>query len=206
MNAMIVLVLVVVTVTLSGLSWIALRVKKPSLRALGVVCRELCAVPLQEIEVCCSSIEEGGVQVPANWNGRVNLIRILMGYTRAIGINTQCFQEGSGFEALKIDRKKSSLDYEPRETLILCIVEESTAMRWMVIRLKILLWQNLASALCGQAVNEDALRKLVLRVALEYKGVEESMVHLTGMSQDDSLHKMLMERLGLSWNIYSTGA
>jgi len=67
-------------------------------------------------------------------------------------------------------------------------------------------WKNLCFALCGRAINAEALRKAVLKVALEYKGVEESLVDLTSMGKDDSLHSMVMERLGLSWDLYNRSA
>lgn len=51
----------------------------------------------------------------------------------------------------------------------------------------------------GRAINIEQIRKAFLRVALEHRGVEDSLVDLTGLGKDGSLHNMVMERLGPSW-------
>lgn len=57
--------------------------------------------------------------------------------------------------------------------------------------------------MCGRAIYVEALSSSKSRWNI--KDLEESVVHLTGMVQDDSLHRMLMEGLRLSRKVYSAG-
>jgi hypothetical protein len=106
----------------------------------------------------------------------------------------EIIQQALRFEKMKIDLAKS-LDSESRETLVLELVDEAAARRWLLIKAQM----NMAvRALLGLNVKQRTLKALLA----QYKHLEQEIVTLTSMAQDDCYYTMLVERLGLTnWSL-----
>ena len=92
------------------------------------------------------------------------------------------FQQVLRFEKMKIDPTKSSLDYEPSETLILELVDKAAARRGLLIKTQM---SMAAHALLGLNVTQRAL-------IAQYEYLEQEIVTLTSMAQDDCYYTMLL--------------
>jgi hypothetical protein len=108
--------------------------------------------------------------------------------------NAKLFKQALRFEKTKIDPAKS-LDSEPRETLVLELVDEAAATRWLLVKAQM---SMAAPALLGLNMKQRALKALLA----QYKHLEQEIVTLTSMAQDDCYYTMLVERLGLTnWSL-----
>lgn len=114
--------------------------------------------------------------------------------------NTTLFQRAVQFEKIKIDPTKSALEYEPRETLILDLVDEASKVRWMLFRAQ-------ATLLLRTFFRLSIDQEMFLSVLGYYKKLEEDIVELAGMAEDDCYRQMLIERLGLNnWRLIPGGS
>jgi hypothetical protein len=110
------------------------------------------------------------------------------------------FQRAVRFEKMKIDPKKSALDYEPREVLILELVDQADKMRRMLFRAQ-------ANLLLRMIFRLGIDQETFISVLGHYKKLEEDIVALAGMAEDDCYREMLVERLGLSnWGLIEGGS
>lgn len=99
------------------------------------------------------------------------------------------------FEKIKIDPTKSALEYEPRETLILELVDEANKVRWMLFGAQTAL---LIRTLLRLSIDQE----MFLSVLGYYKKREEDIVELAGMAEDDCYREMLVEKLDLNnWRL-----
>jgi hypothetical protein len=172
-----------------------LDVSRPAPRALGSILPKLCVVSSDEIQLYCGLHEEEPAANHLQGELRRSQICVVWGYLRQMAWNTKLFQQALRFEKMKIDPAKSSLDYEPRETLVLELVDEAAARRWLLVKAQM---SMAARALLGLNVTQKALKALLA----QYKHLEQEIVTLTSMAQDDCYYTMLVERLGLTnWGL-----
>jgi hypothetical protein len=176
----------------------------PSPVALGSAISRLCVVSADEIHSYCES-RAANIARAAHllWQADQKQIQVIRGYIRQMAWNTKLFQQVTRFEELKIDPSKSSLNYEIRETLVVSLVREATAVRWLLVRGQI---ELTARSLGGMRIRQHAVEKL-LRLTTEYKQLEQDTVALVRMAADDCYYEMVVERLGLSnWGLIHGGA
>jgi hypothetical protein len=172
-----------------------LDISRPAPRALGSILPKLCVVSSDEIQLYCGLHEEEPAVNHLQRELRRGRICVVWGYLREMAWNTKLFQQALRFEKMKIDPAKSSLDYEPRETLVLELVDEAAARRWLLVKAQM---SMAARALLGLNVKQRALKALLA----QYKHLEQEIVTLTSMAQDDCYYTMLVERLGLTnWGL-----
>jgi hypothetical protein len=178
-----------------------LKIKYPRPRALGQVLPELYCVASDEISRYDELLDEEYRSKPyLRRTLRRNQILINKSYLSQMAWNTRLFQQVVRFEAIKIDPGKSSFEYEPRETLLLNLVDEFAQARWELVKAKADL---LRRAALGLRIDQDALMTLLAA----YKHLEQEMLTLAGMADDDCYRQMLIERLGLhNWGLIEGGA
>jgi hypothetical protein len=127
-------------------------------------------------------------------------LKVNWGYLSEETWNTTLFQRAVRFEKMKIDPKKSALDYEPREILILELVEQADKMRRLLFRAQ-------ATLLLRMLFRLGIDQEMFISVLGYYKKLEEDIVALAGMAEDDCYREMLVERLGLSnWGLIEGGS
>jgi hypothetical protein len=127
-------------------------------------------------------------------------LKVNWGYLSEETWNTTLFQRAVRFEKMKIDPKKSALDYEPREILILELVEQADKMRRMLFRAQ-------ANLLLRMIFRLGIDQEMFISVLGYYKKLEEDIVALAGMAEDDCYREMLVQRLGLSnWGLIEGGS
>lgn len=173
-----------------------IKIRYPKPKALGQVIPKLCVVSSIEIEQYDHLVQQEYITKPhLRRTLRCNQIKINSSYLYLIAWNTCLFQQVSRFEANKIDPGKSSFDYDPQETLVLNIGDESADLRWEVVKARVGLRVR---AFLGMTANQEAL----LSSLGQYKRLEEDMIGLAGMSEDTYYRRMLIDRLGLgNWGI-----
>lgn len=179
-------------------------IKHPSPIALGCALGKVCVVSAEEIHDYCETNGQEGTEVShlrrdAAWK-RVTVARKYVGQMLC---NTKLIQQVARFEALKIDPAKSSLEYKTKETLALRLVDESAAVRSLLIKSHISLTIR---AFTRVAIKRQALEKL-LQLTMEYKQLEQDALIWVGMATDRCYYAMLAERLGLSnWGLIDGGS
>jgi hypothetical protein len=178
-----------------------LRLRRPSALALGSAFPKLCVVSSDEIQSYFEDSNQG------NYGGdhlrretALQRSKVARRYVGQMAANTRLFQQVTRFEKLKIDPHKSSLEYETRETLILRLVDESSDVRWLLVKAQ----ASLALRSCvGGTISVRTMR----RILGQYKQLEQDFVALVGMASDDVYYTMLVERLGLSnWRLLEGGS
>jgi len=184
----------IVLIVAAAVFTVYFSLKYPIPQALGRILPKLCVVDSQEILRYNQLLEElQGTHL--RYAVRRSQIRVNRAFLAQMTLNTQLFQQVVRFEKIKIDPTKSSLDYEPREAMILELVDESARLRLRLVQAQISL---LMHSLTGSSIRQDALERLLGT----YKELEQDMVELAGMSGNSFYHQMLMERLGLAnWGL-----
>lgn len=178
-----------------------LKIKYPRPRALGQILPELYCVASDEISRYDEFLDEEYATKPhLRRTLRRHQIMVNRAYLSQMAGNTRLFQQVVRFEAIKIDPGKSSFDYEPRETLIVNLVDEFAKARWELVKARADL---LKRSIFRLAISQDVLMKLLGT----YKRLEQQMLALAGMADDDRYRLMLVERLGLhNWGVLEGGA
>jgi hypothetical protein len=144
----------------------------------------------------CEAAEAGGSR-PGR-EVRRHQFKVNWGYLRSEITNTVLFQQALLFEKMKIDPSKPGLKYEPREVLILELLDMATELRWMQVR-----WQF--ALLLRFKLGLNINRETFLALLAEYKELEEQMIALA-TAEGEWLRGMLAERLGLvNWRVIEGG-
>lgn len=165
--------------------------RRPVARALGCILSKLCVVNYLEIRQYCIQLdEEKRAPIHLAREIRRQKVFVIGQYVRQMMCNTQLFQQASLFEAKKIDPRKSALEYDMRETLVLSLVEESGALRWQ-------LWKCQGRLLLRSALRLNVNQNILLDLLGSYKKLEADIIALAGMADDNCYRDMMMERLGL---------
>lgn len=73
----------------------------------------------------------------AHDNRAASQICVVWGYLRQMAWNTKLFQQALWFVKMKIYPAKSALDFESREALILELVDEAAARRWLLVKAQV---------------------------------------------------------------------
>jgi len=171
---------------------------RPSPIALGSQIPRFCVVSADEIRDYCESTENDTLHRPEGCQSRWGRVRVARNYIAQMTWNAKLFLQVARFEQLKINPAKSSLDYDPRETLTLRLAEDAKEVRVMLVKAHIAL---ITQAFSGQEIKEYAARRLQTLVG-EYKHLEFNALTLVGMAKDECYHAMLRERLGLTtWKL-----
>ena len=113
------------------------RIDSPSPLALGCIMPRVCVVG--SVEILHFNKKKLDEQLKAKHLRREVLwkqFKVNWGYLCQEAWNTTLFQRAVRFEMIKIDPTKSALEYEPRETLILALVDEANKVRWMFFERK----------------------------------------------------------------------
>lgn len=177
-----------------------LRVARPTPLALGSIFPYVCAVIWDEIHTYCEHIEQAyAARSHLQRETRSNQAIVSRRYVDGMSSNTKLFLQVLQFEKKKIDPRKSSLHYEPWETLTLRMVDEASALRWLLVKAQLGLALR---SWVGVRMSRQAMDK-ILR---EYKQLEQDFVALIKMASDEVYYNMLVERLGLSnWRLIDGG-
>lgn len=177
------------------------RIDSPSPLAIGCIMPRVCVVG--SVEILRFNKKNLDEQLKAKHLRREVLwkqFKVNWGYLCQQAWNTTLFQRAVRFEKIKIDPTKSALEYEPRETLILELVDEANKVRWMLFRAQAVL---LMRTFLRLSIDQD----MFLSVLGYYKKLEEDIVELAGMAEDECYREMLVERLGLNnWRLISGGS
>jgi hypothetical protein len=177
------------------------RIDAPSPLAIGCIMPKVCVVG--SVEILHFNKKNLDEQLKAKHLRREvlwNQFKVNWGYLCQEAWNTTLFQRAVRFEKIKIDPAKSALEYEPRETLILDLVDEANKVRWMLFRAQATL---LMRAFFRLSIDQEML----ISVLGYYKKLEEDIVALAGMAEDDCYRQMLVERLGLNnWGLIEGGS
>ena len=178
------------------------KINYPSPLAMGCIIPKVCVVGSVEIlHYNKRNVEEEQstgkhLQREVLWKQ----FKVNWGYLSEETWNTSLFQRAVRFEKMKIDPKKSALDYEPREILILELVDQADKMRRMLFRAQ-------AGLLLRMIFRLGIDQETFISVLGHYKKLEEDIVALAGMAEDDCYREMLVERLGLSnWGLIEGGS
>jgi hypothetical protein len=168
------------------------RLKHPKLLTVGRMISKVCVVKLDAILESLREIdkldEKKTYFPPAR---RLRIFLVLRSILKKIMLNTGLFQSVSMSLATKIDKRKSSLDYNDREMLIDALVPESTEMRIRIFRAQM---NFTARTFLGMRLDYAAVGQL----AKDYKDLEGDIIVLTEMAKDPSYRNLLVQRLGLS--------
>ena len=180
---------------------IYMKIQYPSPLVLGCIVPKVCVVASREI-LGYNRTEEGKEPRKRHLRREVRRkqFRVNWGYLREEAWNTSLFQRAVRFEKMKIDPRKPGLEYEPREVLILELVDEAAALRWKQFRWQLMF---LLRAKLGLSIDKDICKALLL----DYKQLEEDFLALAEMTDDGSWRQMLVDRLGLTnWGVIHGGA
>ncbi len=192
-------VIVLFTVIFAGRFYA--RINAPSPLAMGCIIPKVCVVGSVEI-LQYNKRNREEEQLGENHLRREVLwqqFKVNWCYLSEEAWNTTLFQRAVRFEKMKIDPKKSALDYEPREILILELVEQAGNMRRMLFRAQ-------ATLLLRMTFRLSIDQGLFISILGHYKKLEEDIVALAGMAEDDCYREMLVERLGLNnWGLIEGG-
>jgi hypothetical protein len=181
-----------------------LQFVRPSPLEVGSVIPRLCPVSMDDIEEYCLDNESSAPSSPeVRRETRRNQFRVARRYIRQMTWNTRLFEQLTRFEKLKIDPRKSPLDYQDRERLTVKLVEEAAILRWMLIKEQTVLLLRPRSYTAVQFAATQKLKDL----AQEYKTFEQDIVALVSMAKNNCYHYMLRERLGLiGWEVVEGGS
>lgn len=175
-------------------------VSRPSPCAFGTILPKLCVVSSDEIQRY-NKIEGKGSGIVRHLRREVRAkqIGVNWGYIRQMAWNTRLFQQATRFEKMKIDPAKSAFDFEPREHLILELVNESADTRRELYKCQI-------TVLVRTILRLDIPQRIFIKLLGQYKHLEQEMLILASMSEDGSYYQMLVDRLGLNdWGLIQGG-
>ena len=176
------------------------RIDSPPPLAIGCIMPKVCVVG--SVEILHFNKKNLDEELTAKHLKREVLwkqFKVNWGYLCQEAWNTTLFQRAVRFEKIKIDPTKSALEYEPRETLILELVDEANKVRWMLFRAQATL---LMRTFCRLSIDQE----MFISVLAYYKKLEDDIIELAGMAEDDCYRRMLIERLGLNnWRLIPGG-
>ena len=178
---------------------VCLKIQYPPPLVLGRIIPRVCPVRSREI---LDYNEDDNGEEPIGWRLRREVRRkqfkVNLGYLSAEVANTTLFQQALRFEKTKINPRKPGLEYEPREIVVLELVDEAAHLRWKQVRSKIIL---VLRAKLGLSINKEVFITLLA----EYKKLEEEIIALASM-KESWVRGMLVERLGLmDWHVIEGG-
>lgn len=180
---------------------IHLSVGHPAPLALGNAFHKLCVVSADEIREYYTNME----QEDSRGNHLVREVsskeaKVAQRFVGLMVSNAKLFYRVIRFEKLKIDPRKSSLEYDTREILILRLADESGDIYFFLLKAQALIALR---SWGGLRITQQAMNKMLV----EYKHLEQDFVALVRMASDDAYYAMLVERLGLSnWRLLDGGA
>ena len=167
-----------------------MKIQFPPPLVLGRIIPRVCPVRSQDI---LDYNEDDNGEEGMGWRLRREVRRkqfkVNLGYLSAEVANTTLFQQALRFEKTKINPRKPGLEYEPREIVVLELVDEAAHLRWKQVRSKIIL---VLRAKLGLSINKEVFITLLA----EYKKLEEEIIALASM-KESWVRGMLVERLGL---------
>lgn len=195
------LTLPIVFILFSLVARLYIDIFRPSPRAFGSIIPKLCVVNSDEILRYKTHFEE---KLKSGCHLRRELrrkqLRVFWTFVGEMLWNTRLFQQAVRFERMKIDPNKLSLDYEPRETLIVQLVDETADLRRQLVKRQARLIFN---ALFKSNLDGEALSFLLGA----YKDLEHDILVLAEMGGEQTYYQMLIERLGLAeWGILEGGS
>jgi len=176
-----------------------LKIQYPPPLVLGRIIPRVCPVRSQDI---LDYNEDDNAEEPVGWRLRHEVrrkqLKVNLGYLSAEVANTTLFQQALRFEKTKINPRKPGLEYEPREIVVLELVDEAAHLRWKQVRGQ----TNLVlRAKLGLSINKEVFITLLA----QYKKLEEEIIALAGM-KESWVRGMLVERLGLmDWRVIEGG-
>ena len=175
------------------------KIQYPSPLVWGRIIPRVCAVRSGDILDYNEKAED---EKPVGWRLRREMRRkqfkVNSEYLGEEITNTTLFLRALRFEKLKIDPRKPGLEYEPREIVVLELVDEAAELRWKQVRCQLVL---LLRAKLGLNVDKEVF----LTMLAQYKKLEEEIIALAGMG-DNWFRGMLVERLGLmDWRVIEGG-
>lgn len=177
-----------------------LRVVRPTPLALGSIFPYVCAVIWDEIHTYFEHIEQAYAARHLQRETRSNQAIVSRRYIDGMSSNTKLFLQVLRFEMKKIDPHKSSLHYEPWETLTLRMVDEASALRWLLVKAQL-------GLVLRSWVGIRMSRQVMDKILREYKQLEQDFMALIKMASDEVYFNMLVERLGLSnWRLIDGGS
>lgn len=179
-----------------GIGRIVLDLWRPVAVAFGCILRKVCVVSYLEIRGRYEQFEqEDRIAIHLRREVLREKAFLIGHYVRQMMWNTRLFQQAVLFEKKKIDPRKSGLDYDQQQVLVLDLVEETGALRWQ-------LWKCQLALFLQVVLKLNAKHEVMLDLLRKYKKLEEDIVALAGMAEDNSYRDMLMERLGLmTWGL-----
>jgi hypothetical protein len=190
----------IILLALAVLSVIAFRrIPGPPPMVAGLIVPEVSPVRAPAI---LKVHEESSGEEPEQWRlrraERIRLFRLNMGHLTQEEKNTIMFLRALLFEKLQIKKNKSGFKYESVDLAVLALINEAVKIRWMQVRCRII--ANLR-VLFGLRVDVQAFRAQLGG----YKWLEKHFMILV-KSQDEGLHLMLAERLGIAHMVIVDGA
>lgn len=189
---------IVVLLVLAGLT-IYNKIQYPSPLVMGSTLRRLCAVRFEDV---AEEIEKDQGDEVLVWRLRRRVRRgyfsVNCGHLCLEITNATLFHGVLRFEKSKIDVRKSGLDYNAREIVIVDLLAHTAKLRWQQFRWKFVL--QLRGKL-GLRIDKQMLGTAIVA----YKNLEEQMIRLADMG-DCWYRGMLVERLGLmDWRVLEGG-
>jgi hypothetical protein len=175
------------------------RVPSPPPMVVGLIVPEVSPVRAPAI---LRVHDESSGEEPETWRlrraERIRYFRLNMGHLTQEEKNTIMFLRALLFEKLQIKKNKSGFKYESVDLAVLALINEAVKIRWMQVRCRII--ANLR-VLFGLRVDVQAFRAQLGG----YKWLEKHFMILV-KSQDEGLHLMLAERLGIAHMVIVDGA
>lgn len=176
------------------------RIQYPPPLVLGCIIPKVCVVPSREILDFNKNRESEPSGRRLRREVRWKDFRVNFEYLREEACNTSLFQRALRFEKMKIDPGKPGLEYEPREILILQLLDEAAALRWKQAR-----WQLIFLLRAKLRLSID--RNVCKTLLLDYKHLEDEFLALAEMTDDGSWRQMLVYSLGLTnWGMVNGGS
>jgi hypothetical protein len=174
--------------------YVRVRLKHTTPLYLGLAIIDLCVVSAEEISAYIKAqerIEKKGIPPHLVRKVRRQKCRVLFGHTKGKMLNSTRFQAIGLFEMDKIDKTKSSLQYQGLELQVLELVNTATEMRLRIFRTQ----ANLViRGILGLYYDHTAMMQLLH----DYKALELAVRDLTQFSPDPSYYGALSEHLGLT--------
>jgi len=180
-----------------------LKIQYPPPLVLGRIIPRVC--PVRSQDILDYNEEEDNGEEPTGWRLRREVrrkqLKVNLGYLSAEVTNTTLFQQALRFEKTKINPRKPGLEYEPRDIVVLELVDEAAHLRWKQVRCQSIL---VLRAKLGLSIKKEVFITLLA----QYKKLEEEIIALAGMDgmEDSWFRGMLVERLGLmDWRVIEGG-